>query len=322
MVLFDDPVLIDDWHVVARSTDVGDSPIGVRLLGRDVVLWRSPEGIHAWDDLCRHRGTRLSLGHVADGCIICPYHGWAYDATGDCVRIPAHPGLPAPGRAKVPSYRVMEQFGWVWVTLGQPGHEIPAFPEWDEEGFRMIHCGPYRFAAAAPRAVENFLDVAHFPFVHEGTLGDPDHAAISDYDVRVDGSGITADGIEVWQPDPDGTGVGRPVTYTYRVMRPLVAHFRKRSEQVFSIYFAVTPVDESHAIGWMCEAMNYGHEIPEDDLRAFQDRVTAEDVPIVESQRPELLPLDLQAELHLRSDRTSIAYRRWLDELGLTFGTS
>jgi hypothetical protein len=50
--------------------------------------------------------------------------------------------------------------------------------------------------------------------------------------------------------------------------------------------------------------------------------ITLQDVPIVESQRPELLPLDLQAELHLRSDRTAIAYRKWLRELGLTFGTS
>jgi phenylpropionate dioxygenase-like ring-hydroxylating dioxygenase large terminal subunit len=55
---------------------------------------------------------------------------------------------------------------------------------------------------------------------------------------------------------------------------------------------------------------------------AFQDTVAAQDVPIVESQRPEKLPLDLQAELHLRSDKTSIAYRKWLNELGLTFGTS
>lgn len=50
--------------------------------------------------------------------------------------------------------------------------------------------------------------------------------------------------------------------------------------------------------------------------------ITLQDVPIVESQRPELLPLDLQAELHLRSDRTAIAYRKWLRELGLMFGTA
>ena len=50
--------------------------------------------------------------------------------------------------------------------------------------------------------------------------------------------------------------------------------------------------------------------------------ITWQDVPIVESQRPELLPLDLQEEVHLRSDRTAIAYRKWLRELGLTFGAA
>jgi hypothetical protein len=60
----------------------------------------------------------------------------------------------------------------------------------------------------------------------------------------------------------------------------------------------------------------------DDEVRTFGDRVTWQDIPVVESQRPELLPLDLQAELHLRSDRTAIAYRRWLGALGLSFGTA
>ncbi len=68
-------------------------------------------------------------------------------------------------------------------------------------------------------------------------------------------------------------------------------------------------------------ARDYGDESDE-ATREFEDMITLQDIPIVESQRPELLPLDLQAELHLRSDRTAIAYRRWLKELGLTFGTA
>ena len=69
-------------------------------------------------------------------------------------------------------------------------------------------------------------------------------------------------------------------------------------------------------------SMNYGFETPSQEIIDFQDAVTGEDIPIVESQRPELLPLDLQEELHLRSDRTAIAYRKYLKQLGLTFGTS
>ncbi|HAH01381.1 MAG TPA: hypothetical protein DCL75_21610 [Ktedonobacter sp.] len=71
----------------------------------------------------------------------------------------------------------------------------------------------------------------------------------------------------------------------------------------------------------MYVAMDYG-DLSDEQVRKFQDDIIKQDIPIVESQRPELLPLDLQAELHLRSDRTAIAYRKWLKELGLTFGTA
>ena len=66
--------------------------------------------------------------------------------------------------------------------------------------------------------------------------------------------------------------------------------------------------------------MNYAHDVPEEELRRFQDVVM--DIRIVDSQRPELLPVDLQTELHLRSDHLAIAYRRWLNGLGFRYGTT
>jgi phenylpropionate dioxygenase-like ring-hydroxylating dioxygenase large terminal subunit len=89
----------------------------------------------------------------------------------------------------------------------------------------------------------------------------------------------------------------------------------------FAMYFTVTPVSELSSIAWTYVAKDY-ENIPDEETQQFEDMITLQDVPIVESQRPELLPLDLQAELHLRSDRTAIAYRKWLRELGLTFGTA
>ena len=89
----------------------------------------------------------------------------------------------------------------------------------------------------------------------------------------------------------------------------------------FAMYFTVTPVSELSSIAWTYVAKDY-ENIPDEETQQFEDMITLQDVPIVESQRLELLPLDLQAELHLRSDRTAIAYRTWLRELGLTFGTA
>jgi len=142
-----------------------------------------------------------------------------------------------------------------------------------------------------------------------------------DYEVETSPEGVLARDIGVWQPDPDGTGQSAEVKYTYRVLRPLTAYFQKtHNDQKFSIFNCVTPVDGRESASWMIMALNYASETSDEQLRIFQDVVSGQDVPIVESQRPELLPLDLQAELHLRSDRTAIAYRKWLSKIGLKYG--
>ena len=323
--MIDDPVLVNEWHAVARAEDVAKSgPRGARLLGQEIVVWLDGEGAaHAWQDLCVHRGARLSLGRVENSRLVCPYHGWQYDAGGRCVKIPAHPEQPAPERARATTYRAEEKYGLVWVTLGEPTRGIAEFEEWGAAGFRAIHAGPYFFRAHGPRVIENFLDVGHFPFVHAGLLGDPRHTEIADYEVETTAEGIVAKDIRVWQPDPDGTGQAAEVKYTYKVDRPLTAYFRKKlGEERFSIFCTVAPAGERESVAWMVMALNYAAGTPDEQLRRFQDEVAGQDVPIVESQRPELLPLDLQAELHLRSDRTAIAYRQWLKKIGLRYGTA
>jgi phenylpropionate dioxygenase-like ring-hydroxylating dioxygenase large terminal subunit len=263
------------------------------------------------------------MGTTSAKTLICPYHGWVYDRGGQCIRIPAHPDQTPPTKARVKTYLARERYDLVWVSLGQPDHDIPPLPEWEDDSYRKILCGPYDFNAAGPRAIENFLDVAHFPFVHAGFLGDPQYPEIEDYEARIEPEGVVAEGISVWQPNPDGSSRGAKVSYTYRVFRPLTAYFVKTSAgPSFAAYFTISPVDELASRGWMWLAMNYDFDTPAEEIRAFESEVTAQDVPIVESQRPELLPLDLQAELHLRSDRTAIAYRQWLKKLGLTFGTA
>ncbi|MFN8633487.1 MAG: aromatic ring-hydroxylating dioxygenase subunit alpha [Chloroflexota bacterium] len=322
--MIEDPVLRDDWHPVARLADLeAGKPLGVRLLGEDVVVWRAGDAILAWQDLCIHRGTRLSLGQVRGQSIECPYHGWTYGPDGRCTLIPAHPDQTPPAKAVVRTYRATVQFGLVWVSLGDPRLGVPPFPEWDVPEYRTMLCGPYAVNASGPRIVENFLDVGHFPFVHENILGTRERPEIEEYEAEITPEGVEARSVRVYQPDPYGTGVGDTVSYTYRVPRPLTAYLAKESDGPrFSLILMVTPHEEVRSTAWMVMAMNYGHEIPESELVAWQDTIFAQDQPILESQRPELLPLDLQAELHLRSDRTALAYRRWLGQLGLSFGTA
>jgi len=317
--VLDDPVLINDWHPVASADQLaGGGPLGARLLGEDIVLWRSGDEHFAWRDLCVHRGTRLSLGKVVKGgALECPYHGWTYGTDGRCVLMPAHPEQTPPAKACVQVYRTAVGHGVIWVSLGNPAGDVPTFELLEDPAYQVLRAGPYRVKASGPRIVENFLDVGHFPFVHEGILGDRARPEIADYETTTDLNGVVATGVKVFQPDPYATGQGSVVTYTYRVHRPLSASFIKHGEHSFGMLLSVTPHDAVDSTAWMWMAMNYE---PESPMIEFQDRIFAQDRPILESQRPELLPLDLQAELHLRSDRTAIAYRRWLREVGVRTG--
>lgn len=324
--MINDPVLINDWHPILRSDALAaGKPAAARLLGEDLVLWRANGSALAWQDLCVHRGTRLSLGTCEEDSLACPYHGWVYDATGRCVRIPAHPEQTPPEKARVRVFQAHERYGLVWATLGQPAKDIPDFPEEDNPSFRKYLTGPFpTMRANGPRIIENFLDVTHFPYVHNGILGDPAHPEISDYRVESVEGGIIARDVITYQPDPYGTGVGDTVTYTYKVLRPLTAYLVKDAPggARLSLMLTITPHDEQASTGWFYGAVNEKVDVSADAWHAFQRAIFSQDVPIVESQRPELLPLDLQAELHLRSDRLAIAYRRWLMELGLTYGIS
>lgn len=324
--MLNDPILLNDWHPVAEAAQLDHTPVlAARLLGEDLVLWRDGERCHAWQDLCIHRGARLSGGRVAGGCLICPYHGWEYGADGRCVRIPAHPEQAPPAKARAKAYQVRERYGLLWACLGQPAHDIPPFPEWGQPGFTGAVCGPFaHIRAHGPRLIENYLDAAHFPFVHAGMLGDQRHPELGEFEARITEHGVESDPIAVYQPDPYGGAAGR-VTYTYHAFRPLTAHFTKHMPGATNgMVLTITPHDELDSTAWFIVATT-----ARSDAAALKEEYTPriglifeQDRAIVEGQRPELLPLDLQAELHLRSDRVAIAYRTWLRRLGLRFGTA
>jgi phenylpropionate dioxygenase-like ring-hydroxylating dioxygenase large terminal subunit len=333
-----DPRLAGEWLAIAWSREVEPGKLLARkLMGLDLVLWRSSEGLHCWRDLCIHRGSRLSLGTIrqadstfpdrgqARDCLVCPYHAWEYAPSGECVRIPAQPELRPPSKARVTTYTVGERFGVVWVVFGEPRGPLPAFAIGEETGYRTVLAGPYRFRAQGPRVIENLLDVAHLGFVHAGLLGDPQRGEVEDYEVTAgtETHGPEARQIRIWQPDPDGTGKGALVHYHYWVNGPLTAGFIKSSEgRRFGMLAQVAPIDAETCESRLVMSLNYGDHITEDELVQFQNHVTEQDRVVVESQRPELLPLDLQQELHLRSDRMAIAYRKWLKAIGLKYGTA
>ncbi|MCY4222935.1 MAG: aromatic ring-hydroxylating dioxygenase subunit alpha [Thiotrichales bacterium] len=327
-----DRTLLDDWHAVARTGDVvRGQPSVARLLEEDLLLWRSPRGVEAWLDRCPHRGAKLSLGRIHGGRVVCPYHGLEYEADGRCVRVPAHPDRPPPGQARATRFRTTERYGLLWVCLGEPIRDVPPMLESDDKGYWVHVAGRYEISTSGYRAIENFLDLAHFPFVHPGLLGEASHPEVADYDVEVTSDGMVVDNARFWQPKPTNTIDldGVDVSYRYHVPRPLTARLTKdiglRSAggdvKREAIMLTFAPIDEESGIGWVLLASNYDEQYGEEEIEAFTDLVIGQDLRIIESQRPKRLPIRGTDEFSLPADRASVHYRRWLRSLGVTYGT-
>lgn len=328
------------WHPVALFDDVDTRPLGVKLLERAVVLWRDETGaVHAWADQCPHRGTRLSLGKVAGGRLECVYHGWQFEPAGRCVHVPALPGFTPPPTHCATTFQAIEKFGLIWVRLSADNEPTPLPPKFAAESdtqLRKLNCGPYDVATSAPRIVENFLDMAHFGFVHEGLLGTRANAAIDDYQVTVTPNGLLATQCRAWQPRSSlHSTAPAQVDYTYEVSAPYMAVLTKEPDAGSvrqsvgsgqfreSIALFICPVAPESSRVWFRLAMA-DFESHEDTLREFQHTIFMQDKPVLESQTPKCLPLGLpldgRAELHTAADKASAAYRRHLLKLGITFG--
>ena len=102
MLVTQQPVLRRFWYALMPMAHLDDGPKPFRLLGTDLVLWKQADGSPvALADRCCHRTAKLSRGFVENGQIVCGYHGWTYDCSGACVRIPQQPDLQIPAGARV-----------------------------------------------------------------------------------------------------------------------------------------------------------------------------------------------------------------------------
>lgn len=316
------------WHPCAASDDVKDKPIGVTLLGEDLVLFRSEGRVHAFSDICVHRGTRLSLGWVTDdGCLQCPYHGWVYNTTGKCVYIPSQPrdAQHIPSRARAIAYRAEERYGLVWVAMDEPKLPIPEYPEYEDPEFHTWSKYYGGWDASPGRLCENSLDIAHLDFAHPGLLGDPDDpnsSVIRPYETRVDDGGVWTmfykelpPAAETFAEEGDRirheTRVDFPFVFTVRI-------FSKRGR--VALFFATNPIRSDECGFWLFESRDYDRDEPDDRYIAFNDLLESQDRRVIVTQRPEMVPTDLSEELHVKvADAGSIEYRRMLKRHGISF---
>ncbi|MYC68299.1 MAG: Rieske 2Fe-2S domain-containing protein [Acidobacteriia bacterium] len=165
------PSFPEGWYFIAsRESILREKLIEKTWVGEEIIVWCDSEGrICVADAKCPHLGSHLGPsvgGKVRGDCLVCPFHGFEFDATGQCV---ATPNAPAPRGAKLQLYETKEilgmVFGW-WGSGGRPPQwHLPDGPppgaEWCKLGFRTL-----RFPGHVQQLAENSVDFGHLAYVH------------------------------------------------------------------------------------------------------------------------------------------------------------
>lgn len=153
------------WHPVYRAEDVpSGKALPIRIMNEDLTLYRGQDGAsHVVAFRCAHRGTQLSVGWVEDDCIRCRYHGWKYDASGQCIEQPGEDPASA-SRVRIKSYPTEEYLGLVFCYMGE-GEAPPLrrFPDFDQPGMIDVDT-PEVWPCNYFNRLDN--DPAHVPWTH------------------------------------------------------------------------------------------------------------------------------------------------------------
>jgi phenylpropionate dioxygenase-like ring-hydroxylating dioxygenase large terminal subunit len=243
------------------------------------------------------------------------------------VSIPSNgPDLPIPARARISTIPAGERYGLVWVCVGSGGGSvgIPTLAEADDPGYTVIHELMEVWQASAPRIIDNALDVSHVSWVHRGTVGTPDHARVSEFEVERVGTTLryAANHVSrVSEQQKRNTGITSdltPRTTHVELVNPLV--FRGAIEYpdnglVHVLLKTATPIDDETTLFCQFVARNDAPDLEKQaGIIAVDRAVQSEDRAILERVRPDF-PLDVTAEVHVRADRMTVEYRRILAEL-------
>jgi phenylpropionate dioxygenase-like ring-hydroxylating dioxygenase large terminal subunit len=226
---------------------------------------------------------------------------------------------------KMNTYPVREKYGWIWLYIGDqaPG-DLPVmsnFPQVESGGLRSIQ-STFFWNANYERVLENGLDFAHAPFVHAGAFGNPDAPEIADLTIENYPGGASATVALAAMP-PSGLwkllvkGERAPIQTRTGFFLPNLTFLEVYLPfGQLTIWAAHVPIDMHTTVSKSINFRNFflGKWADRDALnRAI--KVLEQDKPIVESQRPQIMPTDVQAELSVPADRLQLQYRKLRQEL-------
>jgi phenylpropionate dioxygenase-like ring-hydroxylating dioxygenase large terminal subunit len=318
-------VLARYWYPVAVAGDVKGKPVKGKLLDVELVVYRVEGQIAVAEDVCPHRNVRLSAGRIVDDRLVCPFHGLAYDVSGQCTKIPALArAAKIPTKYRLRSFRAETRYGLVWVCLDpQSSATIPTFPRANEIGDERLAFGTVRdWPVAAPHQIENYLDIAHLPFVHHDSLaGDPTAP------VQTPRIEQTADGLSIHASSDHAFEGGVSIRYDYHntVYLPFSVYTDAKSSQDVSAFHSAyqmwniaAPISAHVCRVYFVFATEGASESNESRPAPYNgDQINLEDIRVLaELARPNY-PLEDKLLLHIPGDNISNEYRKCLRNLGL-----
>lgn len=161
------------WQPVVLSSELGDLPKTVRILGEDLVLFRTKQGeIGLLDKHCCHRGTSLEYGIITDEGISCCYHGWHYAVDGTILETPNDPKSRIKDTLRSTAYPTHEFKGIIFAYMGPP-ETVPEFPRLDTLEDPDTDYVPYSLLYPCNwlQVLENTQDPVHSVFLHTRVSG-------------------------------------------------------------------------------------------------------------------------------------------------------
>lgn len=322
-------ILAQHWYPVARIEDVTSTPQQVMLLDVKMALYRTEsDNIHLVRDICPHRGVPLTKGWVEGENIVCPYHGLQYNAQGQCVKIPAQPELTKiSARFSLTKFPVVEKYGLIWTSIFSRDESSANFPEldtWDMTEHQSILPPYVDIAGSSGRQLEGFIDVAHFAWVHQQSFATRENPVVPKYLTERTVYGLHTEYVSDVSNYPHGLQHMAPEGFLWKrvfdVYPPfsaiLTVHFPQQG--ILKILNACCPVSYNKTRLFVPLTRNFDTTGDLEAVYEFNAQIFAEDQDMVESQKPEELPLDITMEAHFEADRSSTLYRRILAEWGLS----
>ncbi len=320
-------MILNNWYVACESAELGDEPLPVRMLGCDFALFRDGAGKAAClSAVCCHRGGDLARGRASGGCLQCPYHGWQFDSSGRCVRMPPlGDEVRPPQRARVDAYPVIERYGYVWVFLGDlaPGErpELPDFlPLYGDTNWRMVRL-QRDWNANWARIHENLLDTSHLYLVHSFGRHLPSKMTIWPAE-RTEWGGRLVQRFASKPTKESTTAVNRVQAARARADSLVVLEFsiiglmHKNSQEMASgydqvIWNCLTPVDAGRTRNFGLHFRNFQQDPRHDEgiLKTIRFGLE-EDAAVVEHLRPRLPPPAGVGELWMATDAMERLYRQ------------